>query len=223
MLKNKMTALMPVGAGGQSNHIKSNDIISENAQKCNGFGENIFIKVKSAVTMTETAQKYGVKVNDSGLTNCIFHNDHHPSMKLYDDHFHCFACNAHGDVIAFVAQLLSLSQIDAAKRIAADCGIDCGSATSAKVQRPKKVITENDVYKLIDEYVNLLKKRQSTYAPQTPNEELHPYYVQAVHELPIYENYLDTLVSGTDNERQELMERRFVNGIKAKLRCARVG
>ena len=55
MLKNKMTAVSPVGAGGQSNHIKSNDIISENAQKCNGFGENIFIKVKSAVDMAAMA------------------------------------------------------------------------------------------------------------------------------------------------------------------------
>ncbi|MHC1719115.1 MAG: phage/plasmid primase, P4 family [Clostridiaceae bacterium] len=38
-----------------------------------------------------------------GKTECIFHNDTHPSMQLYskENKFHCFACGAHGDVIDY--------------------------------------------------------------------------------------------------------------------------
>ena len=32
-------------------------------------------------------------------TPCPFHDDHNPSLQIYaDGHFHCFACNAHGDI-----------------------------------------------------------------------------------------------------------------------------
>ena len=45
-------------------------------------------------------------------------------MKLYDDHFYCFACSAHGDVIDLTAKLLGLNFAEAVRRLAADFGID---------------------------------------------------------------------------------------------------
>ena len=39
---------------------------------------------------------------------CPFHGDKHPSMKV-DSRFHCFACQADGDVIDFVGRLFQLS------------------------------------------------------------------------------------------------------------------
>ena len=36
------------------------------------------------------------------------HTDHNPSMYLYDDHVHCFACGFHGDVVdVWAAQTVS--------------------------------------------------------------------------------------------------------------------
>jgi DNA polymerase len=35
----------------------------------------------------------------NGLVCCPFHADRTPSCRVYDDHFHCFGCGAHGDAI----------------------------------------------------------------------------------------------------------------------------
>lgn len=112
--KKKMTAYNPSAAsdGKQSKSNKPNNIITEKVGGRNTQNANIFREVKSRVNMAEAARLYGVNIRRGGLINCIFHNDRHPSMKLYGDHYHCFACGAHGDVIAFTAQLYGLSPID---------------------------------------------------------------------------------------------------------------
>lgn len=47
-----------------------------------------------------------------------------PSLCLYPDSggFYCFGCHAHGDAVALYAQALSLSPLEAAKRVCADFG-----------------------------------------------------------------------------------------------------
>ena len=70
---------------------------------------NLFETVKTAVNAREAAQLYGVAVNRCGMALCPFHNDHHPSLLVADDHYHCFACGAHGDVIDLAANLFGLS------------------------------------------------------------------------------------------------------------------
>ena len=40
---------------------------------------------------------------------CPFHDDRHPSMKV-DRRFHCFGCQADGDVIDFTARLFGSEQ-----------------------------------------------------------------------------------------------------------------
>ena len=61
-------------------------------------------EVKQSNPLADVVRKYGIKVNRYGMCQCPFHQDRGPSMKIYPDgHFHCFGCNAHGDVINFVA------------------------------------------------------------------------------------------------------------------------
>lgn len=38
------------------------------------------------------------------LVRCPFHDDHHPSLAVYDDHAHCFGCGWHGDAFAWLMQ-----------------------------------------------------------------------------------------------------------------------
>src|SRR3954447_15038225 len=33
---------------------------------------------------------------------CPFHGERTPSFTVYDDHFHCFGCGAHGDVFTWL-------------------------------------------------------------------------------------------------------------------------
>ena len=62
---------------------------------------NIFQRVKQSVTTRQAASFYGLKVGRNDMCLCPFHDDRNPSMKV-DARFHCFACNADGDVIDFV-------------------------------------------------------------------------------------------------------------------------
>jgi hypothetical protein len=45
----------------------------------------------------------------SGKVRCPFHDDANPSCHIYDDHYHCFACGAHGDAISWLMAVEGLS------------------------------------------------------------------------------------------------------------------
>ena len=79
-------------------------------------------KIRQSVPLIEAAKRYGSVKH--GFMRCPFHADRTPSLKLYGDHFHCFGCGAHGDVIDLTAGLLGCSKSEAAKRLEADFG--CG-------------------------------------------------------------------------------------------------
>lgn len=76
---------------------------------------NLFEVVKASINIREAAQVYGIDVNDHGMALCPFHNDRHPSLYVSDDHYHCFACGEHRDVIDLTAKLFDLRLYDAAE------------------------------------------------------------------------------------------------------------
>ena len=81
---------------------------------------NLFEVVKASINTREAAQAYGIDVNHHGMALCPFHNDRHPSLYVSDDHYHCFACGEHGDVIDLTAKLFDLRLYDAARKLASD-------------------------------------------------------------------------------------------------------
>ena len=80
----------------------------------------IFEIIKENVNLREAAELYGIDVNRYGKALCPFHNDRHPRLHVADDHYYCFVCGEHGDVIAFVGRLFQLSPYDAARKLIAD-------------------------------------------------------------------------------------------------------
>ena len=92
--------------------------------------------IKAKVAPADAARQYGLTVHRNGMALCPFHNDTNPSMKLYDDHFYCFACVAHGDVIDLSAKLLGLSFTEVIHRIAVDFGIDPDKPPTLMPVRP---------------------------------------------------------------------------------------
>ena len=66
-----------------------------------------------------------------GKALCPFHNDRHPSLDMADDHYYCFACGEHGDVIDFVSRLFQLSPYDAARKLMADFHLSLDKPPSA--------------------------------------------------------------------------------------------
>ena len=77
---------------------------------------DVFEAVKQAVTTRQAAEHYGIHVGRNGMACCPFHKDKTPSLKA-DRRFHCFGCQADGDVIDFAARLFDLSGVEAAKRL----------------------------------------------------------------------------------------------------------
>ncbi len=69
--------------------------------------------------------------------NCPFHQENTPSFYVYDDHFHCFGCGAHGDAVGFVMQTQGLDFREAVDLLAREAGLDVPrpSAEAAAAER----------------------------------------------------------------------------------------
>ena len=102
----------------------------------------IFEIVKENINLQEAAELYGIDVNRYGKALCPFHNDRHPSLYVADDHYYCFACGEHGDVIDFVGRLFQLSPYDAARKLMADFHLSPDKPPSAATLHAKHIRTE---------------------------------------------------------------------------------
>ncbi len=76
---------------------------------------------------------------------CPFHGEKTPSFYVYDDHFHCFGCGAHGDAITFVMRAEGTSFPEAIERLAAEAGLEVPKSTPEAAAREKRVRGLQDV------------------------------------------------------------------------------
>ena len=145
---------------------------------------NLFVTIKAAISVKQTAEQYGLKVGRNGMTCCPFHNDRHPSLKLNDDYFFCFGCGAKGDVIDLVARLFDLSSYEAAQKLALDFGLDPKPPTAAVVAKPKRPyirqFREDEMlcFRVPTDYLHLLEDWKVRYAPKTPDNLRAPAETQ---------------------------------------------
>ena len=187
---------------------------------------NLFEIVKYGVNCREAAGRYGVEVNHCGMALCPFHNDRHPSLYMADDHYHCFACGEHGDVIDFVSKLFQLSLYDAAQKLAADFHLTPDKPPSAAALHAKRIRTEAQqlrenerlCFSVLSDYARVLRDWRTRYAPKLSEEEPDERFVKACHELDQTEYYLDILVSGDSHERAEVVRYLLADGLLDKLK-----
>ena len=171
---------------------------------------NIFEAVKESVTTRQAAEYYGVQVGRNGMAYCPFHNDKHPSMKV-DRRFHCFGCQADGDVIDFTARLFGLNKKDAALKLAEDFSVsyDAKDHDPPRRRPVRRKISEElryrqaeqKCFRVLCDYMHLLERWEKEYAPQTPEETWNPLFVEALQKKPYTEYLLDILLSGSMEER----------------------
>ena len=187
---------------------------------------NLFEIVKYGVSCREAAELYGVEVNRYGMALCPFHNDRHPSLYVADDHYYCFACGAHGDVIDFVGRLFQISPYDAARKLAADFHLSPDKPPSAAALHAKRIRTEAQqlrenerlCFSILSDYAHVLRDWKVRYAPQSPAEAPDERFVEACHKLDEVEYYLDILTSGNSYERSEVIHQQMANGKLDRLR-----
>lgn len=187
---------------------------------------NLFQNVKYGANCREAAERYGVSINRQGKALCPFHNDRHPSLYVADDHFYCFACGAHGDVIDFAANFFDLPLYEAAQRLAADFGVDANQPPTKEVleKRRQKAeaqqLMENErlCVSVLSDYARVLRSWKMQYAPQSPAEAPDERFEEACHKLDEAEYYLDILAFGDSYERAEVVNYLLVDGRLDKLK-----
>ena len=70
---------------------------------------SLYQTVKSAITVRQVGEMYGMEPDRHGMVCCPFHSDSDPSMKLNDTYYYCFGCGANGDTIDLTAKLFDLN------------------------------------------------------------------------------------------------------------------
>ena len=106
---------------------------------------------------------------------CPFHDDKHPSMKV-DRRFHCFGCQADGDVIDFTARLFGLNKKEAALKLAEDFSVsfDAKGHDPPRRRPVKRKISEElryrqaeqKCFRVLCDYLHLLERWEKEYAPR---------------------------------------------------------
>ena len=184
---------------------------------------NIFKEVKDAVSAKEAASFYGLKINRNGMCCCPFHDDRHPSMKV-DERFHCFGCQADGDVIDLVQKMFGLSAMEAVHKLIGDFHLDISTGRkestherNIRIRRMKTKEHEINVrrayaeelrqfrLKLIDVF-NTFRDWESSYSPTGPQWDagsVDERYITAINNKESVEYILDILDFGEDEEIYE--------------------
>ena len=76
---------------------------------------------------------------------CPFHGEKSPSFYVYEDHYHCFGCGAHGDAISFVMQSQGVAFMDAVGQLAAEAGLEVPQPSPEAAEAERRRIGLTDV------------------------------------------------------------------------------
>ncbi len=128
--------------------------------------------------MQDVVKFYGLQLSRSGMACCPFHEDRTPSLKVYDDHFYCFGCVTTGDCTGFVSKLFGISQLEAAKKISHDFGLNLFNGKIA-VPVQTEVSPETEYFMwlkkaegMVTEYLNKLCGWRKNMLPEKSESSL---------------------------------------------------
>ena len=174
------------------------------------MGANVFETVKQSVTVREAAERYGIEVKRGGMACCPFHDDKNPSMKLNEEYFYCFGCGATGDVIDLTARLYNLSPKEAAEKLAQDFGLIYDSQAPPrrryvrlKTEAQKFQENRDHAFRILADYFHLLRKWEAGYTPKTPEEPMHPRFLEAVQQKDYIGYLLDSFLEDRPEEEKQ--------------------
>ena len=173
------------------------------------MGANVFETVKQSVTIREAAERYGIEVKRGGMACCPFHDDKNPSMKLNEEYFYCFGCGATGDVIDLTARLYNLSPKEAAEKLVQDFGLIYDSQAPPrrnyvrqKTEAQKFQENRDHAFRVLADYFHLLRKWEAGYAPKTPEEPMHPRFLEAMQQKDYIGYLLDSFLEDSPEEQK---------------------
>ena len=172
---------------------------------------NQFESVKTAVTLRQAAEHYGLRVSQNNMACCPFHEDRHPSLKMNEDYFFCFGCGASGDVIDFTARMFGISLKDAATKLAADFGISAETKQVFLRQNPSR-LEELRCRWALTAYLHLLKEWKTRYAPKTPEDSLDDHFVESCQQYDRIAGLLEMLDEASSTQRSHTVSALTADG-----------
>ena len=125
-------------------------------------------------------------------------------------------------MIDFAAKLFQLSLRQAAEKLASDFGLSAtGTFPPIRYKRVEKPLNKKEqFYKILCSYRSLLADWRMAYAPQNPEEALHPCFVASMHYADRVQYLLDILLQGSSHEKQQLLNGKEVTALgEAIERC----
>ena len=132
-------------------------------------------------------------------------------MKLYEKNYHCFGCDAHGDVIALVANICGISMIEAAKRINANFGLELDMDKSVSrsdiimihYRKQDYAEWENHAFNVLSKYHKLLLEWRKN-APEKADDIPDKHFVESINTLDYCEYIFDCFLNGTKEDRLQM-------------------
>jgi hypothetical protein len=192
----------------------------------------IFEQIKELVDVPMAARHYGIEVNRGNMAICPFHSERTPSCKLYEKNFYCFGCGEHGDVITLVQKLFGLTPIEAVRQINSDFCLNLdvdkppNKTDIARIERQKSERQayeqwENYAYKVLNDYLWLLRDFAQRFVPENPDDETHERFVYSMHNLDYAEYIAEEFLMADKEEKismKDEVERieRETNRLKSK-------
>lgn len=151
-------------------------------------------QIKDRLTMYDIVYTYLQTSIKRGYVSCPFHTEKTASLYVWEDHYKCFGCGKHGDIIKFVQDYFELNFPDALSKLNTDFNLNLpigSKPTLRQICEAKKLQAKRDELKrkqkasgilyqrTINEFVRL-NQNYWKYKPDKPCAELHPLFIEAL-------------------------------------------
>ncbi len=189
---------------------------------------NLIKEVKERVDIVKVAEYYGLKLNRAYKCICPFHKERSASFSISPQKqiFHCFGCDAGGDVITLVAKLLNVNSLEAAKSINYTLGLGLDSkqkSTYLEINRYKEKRKLEETFKkwkletfiLLTDYLHLLRDWKNL------RDFENELFVEALQQIDYIEYIVETVfINGTDEDKVKFWknEKRMVKRVETRIR-----
>lgn len=128
--------------------------------------------IGSLNSLIAVMQHYNInfkKDNSGFFTNCVFHNDKNPSMRLTNKGgkalYNCFGCGAKGDIINFICEMEKIDNVRALKKAYEILGIELNYSI------------KNNIDNKLNSFINFVKKNNAVFTKNNEVYNLENIYV----------------------------------------------
>lgn len=165
-------------------------------------------ELKQNIDLVAVVESTGVELKRSGTRHvglCPFHTEKTPSFFIFrNNHFKCFGCGVHGDVIDFAQKMYGLSFKDALRHL----GLEQGRITPEVKQEIQRRRRRAELVKQFKDWLNryaahvgsLIIGTEALMKAGIPPSDLD-LYAELLHGLPVWEYHLSILIEGNEEEQ----------------------